>query len=71
MFDHINFNLKVKNNFEECLFYKPMSCSADFIKDGKVNFRTQPSLNKSGLRVLDNRESNLTKMKIERHYVKD
>ena len=55
------------------IFYKPMSCSADFIciKDGKVNFRKQPSLNKSGLRVLDNRESNLTKMKIERHYVKD
>ena len=29
IFYHINFNLNVKNYFEECLFYKPMSCSAD------------------------------------------
>ena len=62
IFYHINFNLNVKNNFEDVyvIKYKPMSFSADFIKDGKVNFRTQPSLKKSGLRVVDNRESNLT-----------
>ena len=48
-----------------------MSCSADVIKDGKVNFKTQPSLNKSGLRVFDNRESDLTYVKIQRHYVKE
>ena len=44
IFYHINFNLNVKNNFEDVyvIKYKPMSFSADFIKDGKVNFRTQP-----------------------------
>ena len=54
-------DLNVKNNYEECLFYKPMSYSADFIKDAKVNFRTQSSLNKFALRVLlNNIKSNLT-----------
>ena len=54
------------SNFEECLFYKPTSCSADFVKDATINFRTQPSLNKS---VLDNIKSNLTK--IQRHHEKE